>query len=204
MFEVSDEMLKQIATDMDWPLADVQALVERAQKSSNPPESLEALKSAIQGGQETVAMDDLLAKLNETQKATLLKKLAPAESGQAGDGGGDSTDIAALKAQVEQLTVEMSQSNKAVMALAESLKGGSTQQETVQDAIATFLSQLPRQEAAQFTIQKGGLALGGEALTAIQAQLNEMSEKMDSAIKGPTFDYDAFTSQRLNRTGGSS
>lgn len=204
MFEVSDEMLKQIATEMDWPLADIQALVERAQKSSNPPESLEALKSAIQSGQEVVAMDDLLAKLSETQKAALREKLTSTEPVQTGDGGGDESDLAALKAQVEQLTVEMSQSNKAVLALAEALKGESAQQETAQDAIATFLSQLPRQEAAQFTTHKGGLAPGGETLATIQAQLNEMSQKMDSAIKGPAFDYDAFTSQRLNANRGGS
>lgn len=187
MFEVSDDMLKQYAEELNWPLEEVRELVERALKSEKPPESLEALKTAVDEAKTVKAVDAVLDSLTDEAKELLRAKLAP-------QGSGDKDEFAALKAVVEEQT-------KALAALAEALKSQQAKKE--REDILNILSQLPRKEAAQFAVDK---SVGPQVnLETIKAQLDEMQAKMEK-VTSPTsvFDspfYGAFTSKTLNQEG---
>jgi hypothetical protein len=206
MFEVTPEMLKQVADEMQWPVEDLQAMVDRVMKSDNPPGDLESLKSALVENQTNGAIDQLLENLPEAHKTALYQKLAagrePAtEPGT--DGDTDKTDFAALKVTVEALATQQAETNKALAGLVEVMKGG-TGTQSVQEAMEQFLSSLPRKEAARFLVDKSGGTGEGATLQAIQSQLNEMAKKLEqgAATSPAPFDYNTFTSRRLNQPRG--
>lgn len=205
MIQVTDEMLKQVADELQWPIEELRTMVDQTMKSDDPPGDLESLKSALVENQTNGAIDQLLENLPEAHKAALYQKLAagrdPAGSGvePATDGDTEKTDFAALKVTIEGLTTQQAETNKAIMALAEALKGGGATQ-NVQEALEQFMAQLPRREAAEFMVDKSAGAGGGPTLQTIQSQLNEMAKKLEQGATSPTnFDYNAFTSQRLNQ-----
>ncbi len=199
--EVNEELLKQAADDLGWPIEEIKDLYERASKSVEGDfETLESLKTALQAEQSEQAVDKLLASLDEATKDILKRKLAPdAPEEQEKDTGADADPFAEMKALITQQGQMIGEGLKA---MAEAL--AAEKDKSVTEAVEDFLSRVPRSEAAHFAVEKAATpAKDGEpTLEAIQAQLNEMAEKMGNPLNllGGTNRavYDAFTSRKLN------
>ncbi len=200
--EVNDAMLKQVAEELEWPLEEVRELYDRATKAVNETgfESLESLKAALTEQQSEQAVDKLIGSLDEATKDILKRKLAPdAPKEKEKDTGASEDPFAEMKALIAQQGQMIGEGLKA---MAEAL---STEKEkSVTEAVEDFLSRVPRSEAAHFAVEKAAKPAKGEQATleAIQAQLNDMAEKMANPLNllGGTNKavYDAFTSRKLN------
>jgi len=196
--QITEELLEQVAEDLKRPLDEVKELYERDLKSEKH-DSLEAFKTALQTSQNEKAIKAAVEKLTDEQRALLVKSLAPDQEVK-NDKEKQEQEAGGLKEEVKELREAVAAQTKALATMAEALKGGNVQQESLQDTLTELFSALPRSQAAQFAAEK---TVATVDLAAIQKQLNEIGEAVKKNQQPFSFEamYDQFTSQTLNRGG---